>query len=256
MITLLSPAKSLDYSPADYDSVSLPRLMERSQPLVNKMRRMSAKKIGELMSISDNLAKLNKERFVEFANTHDLDNSKQAILAFKGDVYVGLDNDTLEIADLDWTQEHVRILSGLYGVLRPNDLIQPYRLEMGTRLPTRKGKNLYDYWGDDITDLLNKDLEAHDTRVIMNLASNEYFKAVNTSRLDGELYSANFFERRNGEYKFISFTAKKARGWLTRYIIDNRIDDAESVRSFDSEGFGFNEELSSEREFIFTREGP
>lgn len=254
MITLLSPAKSLDYSHVDYEGATLPRLVAESRPLVNKMRRMSAKKIGELMSISDNLAKLNKQRFVEFAEEHDFDNSKQAILAFKGDVYVGLDNDTLEVNDLEWAQDHLRILSGLYGLLRPNDLIQPYRLEMGTRIATRKGKNLYDFWGSTITDLLNQDLETHDSKYIMNLASKEYFKAIDTARLHGELYSANFFERRNGEYKFISFTAKKARGWLTRYIIDNRIDTPEDVKSFDSEGFSFNDNMSSEREFIFTRE--
>ena len=256
MITLLSPAKSLDFSPSDYSAASLPRLSEQSQALVRKMRRMSARKIGELMSISDNLAKLNKQRFVEFAEEHNYDNSKQAILAFKGDVYVGLENESLEAADLDWAEDHVRILSGLYGVLRPLDLIQPYRLEMGTRLATRKGKNLYAYWGDTITDLLNDDLASHDAQYFMNLASKEYFHAVNPSKLNGELYSANFYERRNGEYKFISFTAKKARGWLTRYIIDNRIDNPEDVKSFDIEGFGYSEELSQPREFIFTRDGP
>lgn len=255
MITLLSPAKSLNYSETDFNSSTMPRMLEETFPLVKSLRRKSAKSIGELMSISDKLAKLNKKRYTEFSEEFTDANAKQAILAFDGDVYTGLENQTLLEDDLEWAQDHVRILSGLYGVLRPNDLMQPYRLEMGTKLKTRRGRNLYDYWGDRITDLLNEDIASHDSKVFFNLASNEYFKSVKPENLNGELYSANFYERRDGEYKFISFTAKKARGWLTRYIIDNRIDQPEAVKDFDGEGFRYLKKLSSEREFIFVRKG-
>ncbi|MDX1408570.1 MAG: peroxide stress protein YaaA, partial [Saprospiraceae bacterium] len=212
-------------------------------------------KIGELMSISDKLARLNKERFDAFHDTDTIDKEKEAILAFKGDVYVGLDNATLSGSDLAWAQSHVRILSGLYGLLRPRDVIRPYRLEMGTRLKNARGKDLYAFWGDEITEMINQDLKYQKSKVILNLASKEYFHAVNTDMLQGDLYSANFLERRNGEYKFISFTAKKARGWLCRYIIDNRITDPEDVKEFDGEGFRYLKSLSSEREFVFVRKG-
>lgn len=255
MITLLSPAKSLDFSPSRFKAHTSPRMLEDSEMLVEMMRKKSAKKIGELMSISDNLAVLNKNRFQHYKAEVTRDHAKEAILAFKGDVYVGLDNETLGADDLVWAQSHVRILSGLYGVLRPRDLIQPYRLEMGTRLKNLRGKNLYAFWGDKITDLLNNDLKRRSSKVIFNLASKEYFSAVKPSLLHGELYSANFLERRNGEYKFISFTAKKARGWLCRYIIDNRITDPEQVKAFRGEGFKYLKSLSSEREFIFVRKG-
>ena len=255
MITLLSPAKSLDYTETDHNGSTVPRLMDETMPLVRSLRRKSAKSIGQLMSISDSLAKLNKQRYTEFSEDFTAENSKQAILAFDGDVYTGIENSTLLEDDLAWAQDHVRILSGLYGVLRPNDLMQPYRLEMGTRLKTRRGKNLYDYWGERITNVLNEDIAEHDSKVFFNLASNEYFKAVKPDKLEGELYSANFYERRDGEYKFISFTAKKARGWLTRYIIDNRIDEPDAVKDFNGEGFRYLKKLSSEREFIFVRKG-
>ncbi|MDX1476060.1 MAG: peroxide stress protein YaaA [Saprospiraceae bacterium] len=255
MIVLLSPAKSLDFSPSDFKASSTPRMLEDSEQLVEIMQKKSAKKIGELMSISDKLAKLNKERFDDFHETATIDNEKEAILAFKGDVYVGLENETLSGSDLAWAQSHVRILSGLYGLLRPRDVIRPYRLEMGTRLNTQRGKDLYAFWGDKITEMINEDLKRHKSRVVFNLASKEYFNAVNTDLLEGDLYSANFLERRNGEYKFISFTAKKARGWLCRYIIDNRITDPEAVKEFDREGFRYLKTLSSEREFVFVRKG-
>jgi cytoplasmic iron level regulating protein YaaA (DUF328/UPF0246 family) len=231
-------------------------MLDETQTLVRSLRRKSAKSIGELMSISSDLAKLNKERYTEFSEDFTNANSKQAILAFDGDVYSGLDNQTLLEDDLEWAQDHVRILSGLYGVLRPNDRMQPYRLEMGTKLKTRRGTNLYKYWGDKITNLLNEDIESHSQKFFFNLASNEYFKSVKVDKLNGELYSANFYERRDGEYKFISFTAKKARGWLTRYIIDNRIDTPEAVKDFNGEGFHYLKKLSSDREFIFVRKGP
>ncbi len=255
MITLLSPAKSLDYNPTGHTQESLPRMMDETAKLVKTMRNKSAKAIGELMSISPDLAKLNKQRYVGFEDTMTEENSKQAVLAFNGDVYQGLNTGTLSDEDLEWSQDHVRILSGLYGVLRPFDRIQPYRLEMGTRLKTRRGTNLYSFWGDRITKLINEDLENQDSKVIFNLASKEYYKAVNEKKVKGDIYQANFFEIRNGEQKFISFSAKKARGLLTRFIIDNRIDNPQDVIAFDREGYAFDPDQSNDREFIFVRQG-
>lgn len=255
MITLLSPAKSLDYSETDHGQESFPRMMDETTRLVKTMRNKSAKAIGELMSISPELAKLNKQRYVGFEDTMTDENSKQAVLAFNGDVYQGLDTDSMSDEDLQWSQKHVRILSGLYGVLRPFDRIQPYRLEMGTRLKTRRGTNLYAFWGDRITKLINQDLEEQNSKVIFNLASNEYYKAVNERKVKAAIYRANFFEIRNGEQKFISFSAKRARGILTRFIVDNRIDDPQDVIAFDREGYAFDPDQSSDREFIFVRQG-
>ena len=255
MIVLLSPAKSLDYSPSPFKTHTAPRMLDESEKLVQIMRKKSAKKIGELMSLSDKLATLNRERFQQYHPETTREVAKEAILAFKGDVYVGLENETLSASDLAWAQNHVRILSGLYGLLRPRDLIQPYRLEMGTRLRNPRGKDLYTFWGDRITDMINQDMGRRKPKVIFNLASKEYFSAVKPDRLQGTLYGANFLERRNGEYKFISFTAKKARGWLCRYIIDNRLTDPEQVKDFRGQGFRYLKSLSSEREFIFVRKG-
>ena len=205
------------------------------------------------MSISPNLAMLNKERYETYQTPFNDNNAKQAILAFKGDVYVGLETDTLNSRDLQWAQKHLRILSGLYGILRPLDLIQAYRLEMGTKLKTRRGKNLYDFWNTKITDLLNDDASEIKSNVFINLASKEYFKALQPKGLNGKIYDINFLEFRNGKYQFISFTAKKARGWMCRYIIKNRITQPKDIKGFSHEGFIYNPDLSSEYEFIFTR---
>ena len=253
MITLLSPAKSMDYNPAETNGVTLPRMLDQSMPLVSMMKRKSKKSLKELMSISDNLAALNKERFTNFSEEHTSDNAKQAVLTFNGEVYWGLDANTLGADQMEWTQDHLRILSGLYGVLRPLDLIQPYRLEMGTRLKTRRGKDLYAWWGERITKQLNEDLEETGNSVIFNLASKEYAKAVDMDKLNARVYSANFFEFRKGKYQFISFTAKRARGWLARYIIDNKITDPELTKGFDTERFEYLEELSSDNHFVFVR---
>jgi uncharacterized protein len=255
MLTLLAPSKSLDYSDTHLKESSLPRLLNDTYALVKIMRKMSAKNLGELMSMSAILTKLNKNRFTEFSEEFTAENSKQAFLAFKGGVYLGLDAETMKDADFTWAQDHVRILSGLYGVLRPIDLMQPYRLEMGTSLTTKRGKNLYAWWGMKITELINEDLKQHNTKVIFNLASNEYFKSVKSAALEGEVYSANFFELRNGAYKFISFTAKKARGLLCRYIIDKCINKPDEVKGFSVEGFKYHKRLSSDREFIFVKTG-
>ncbi len=182
-------------------------------------------------------------------------NTKQAVLAFKGDVYVGLDNGSLSEDDLVWAQDHVRILSGLYGVLRPLDRIRAYRLEMGTALKNPRGKDLYTFWDQKITTTLNRDAAQGDAKAIINLASQEYFNAVHTDKLKLPLYHVNFLEKRDDKYKFISFTAKKARGWMCRYLIDQRATDPEVIKDFKTEGFRFNKSMSSEKEWVFTRRG-
>jgi cytoplasmic iron level regulating protein YaaA (DUF328/UPF0246 family) len=169
-------------------------------------------------------------------------------------VYVGLDAGSLDSEDIKWAQDHLRILSGLYGVLRPLDLMQDYRLEMGTRLKTRRGSNLYQFWKNRITDVINEDVRSIKSNVILNLASKEYFQAIRPKNLQAILYHVNFFEKRKGKYQFISFTAKKARGWMCRYVIENRIEDPEKIKNFSHEGFNFNPELSTERELIFTKD--
>lgn len=255
MLILLSPAKSLDFTNSSIKKLSSPRFPEASNSLIGIMKTKSAKEIGKLMSISDKLAQLNKERYASFSDTPSSDYVKQALLAFKGDVYIGLENDTLNEKDLSWAQDHVRILSGLYGVLRPLDAIQPYRLEMGTQLKNSLGKDLYAFWGTRITDLLNEDLRKNKSSAIINLASQEYFAAVKPELLKGQLYHVNFLEKRDGKYKFISFTAKKARGWMCRYLIDQRATNPEEMKEFKGQGFRFTKSLSSENEYVFTRPG-
>jgi len=255
MLILLSPAKSLDFSATAIRKSTTPRNLEESNALIEIMKTKSAKNIAKLMSISDKLAQLNKERYSTYRTAPESDHVKQAILAFKGDVYVGLDNDTLTNHDLQWAQQHVRILSGLYGALRPLDAIQPYRLEMGTRLKNRRGKDLYAFWGTQITDLLNQDLKKSKSKAVINLASQEYFTSVKSDLLKGSIYDANFLEKRNGELKFISFTAKKARGWMCRYLIDQQATHPEQMQNFKGEGFRFSKSLSSEFSYVFTRQG-
>ncbi len=230
-------------------------MLRDTHALMDILKTKSARDIGKLMSISPKLAQLNKDRYMAFSDHPDNGSAKQAILAFKGDVYIGLENDTLSGDDLKWAQTHVRILSGLYGVLRPMDLIQPYRLEMGTALRNARGKNLYDYWDARITDILNQDLRKSKSDAIINLASQEYFAAVKPEFLKGRVFNVSFLEKRNGKYKFISFTAKKARGWMCRFLIDRRTSYPEEMQKFTGERFRFAKSLSSEFEYVFTRPG-
>jgi len=253
MIVLLSPAKSLNFERNSQNGVTQPRLLKDTEQLIKILSKKSAKSIGKLMHISDKLAEENEARYKAFALEHSADNSKPAIMAFDGGVYVGIDNETLKKEDLEFAQGHVRILSGLYGLLRANDLIQPYRLEMGTKLNNRRGPNLYKFWGDRITKMLNADLEESGNDLIVNLASKEYFSSINKKKLKGELLTINFKEYRGDDLKFISFDAKKARGLMTRYIIDNKITDKEAIKGFDRERYYFSEEHSSENEWLFVR---
>lgn len=249
MLLLLSPAKTLDFEPTTVKVHSQPQLLEHSQKLVDKLQKLTVKDLQKLMGVSEKIASLNVERFNSFSRPFDLENAKQAILAFKGDVYQGLAAHTFEEEDLAFAQKHVAILSGLYGMLRPLDLMQPYRLEMGTKLKIRKANNLYEFWKNSITEQIN----ATSSSNVVNLASNEYFKSVKKELLAADLWTVNFKDWKNDKFKIISFFAKKARGMMAQYVIKNRLENPEDLKSFDMEGYQFNPELSTERELIFTR---
>ncbi|MBV1929705.1 MAG: peroxide stress protein YaaA, partial [Gammaproteobacteria bacterium] len=207
-----------------------------------------------LMKISDKLGNLNFDRFLSWDRKFTPDNAKQALLAFKGDVYTGLDAESLSGDDLLWAQDHLRILSGLYGLLRPLDLMQAYRLEMGTKLANGRGKDLYQFWGSQITDALNQQQADESLPVLVNLASNEYFKSVQSKQLNAEIITPVFKDWKGDKYKIISFYAKKARGLMVAYIVRNRLSDVEQIKNFDSEGYVYNPAMSSAREWVFTRE--
>lgn len=257
MLMLLSPAKTLDFdTPAKTKTASTPEFIPDSQALIDELRALTADDISQLMGISEPLGKLNHERFQQWSPPFTAENAKQALLAFKGDVYTGLAADELSAADLKYAQKHLRILSGLYGLLRPLDYIQAYRLEMGTKFANQRGGNLYQFWGEKITETLNKELAKSKADVVLNLASNEYFKAVKPALLNAEVYSPAFKDLKNGEYKMISFYAKKARGMMAAYVIKNRIDDIEAVKGFDEAGYRFNKSLSQGKNWVFTRDEP
>ena len=251
---LLSPAKTLDYeTPATTNSFSIPDYLGKASELVKVLKQKSFLDLMELMQVSQKIAELNVERFNQWKLPFSTENAKQAVLAFKGDVYTGLDASALSENRLAYTQSHLRILSGLYGLLRPLDLMQPYRLEMGLKLTTKKGENLYQFWGEKITDALNVLLAKQDEPVLINLASNEYFKSVQKKNLDGRLITPEFKDWKNGKYKMISFFAKKARGLMVRYAIDHNIQKAEVLQNFDYDGYHFNLELSRADKWVFSR---
>ena len=256
MLTLISPAKTLDFETESItDTYSQADLIEKSEYLVKKLRKLSSKQIGKLMSISENLAELNHRRYAQFHTPFTPENAKQAALAFKGDVYIGLDAENFSAQDFEFAQNHLRILSGLYGLLRPLDLIQAYRLEMGTKFKvTPKKNNLYKYWDGLITQKINELLENQSEQVVVNLASNEYFKAVKPKLLSGRILTPVFKDFKNGQYKVISFFAKKARGSMARYIVQNRIENSSDLKNFDTNGYYFKEALSSENEWFFVRD--
>lgn len=254
MLAIISPAKTQDFSDHELTSqYSMPDMLDESEKLVDLLRKKNKKKIMELMDISEDLASLNVERYQQFETPFAPDNAKQAVLAFKGDVYTGVDIDNYTAEDLDHAQEHLRILSGLYGLLRPLDLIQPYRLEMKIQLKNRRGKDLYAFWGDRITKQLNEALEAQGDRYLINLASNEYFKAINKKKLNAEIITPDFKDMKNGQYKIISFFAKKARGRMASYILQNRLSNPEELKGFNLDGYAFNPEMSKGNNWVFTR---
>jgi len=232
----------------------LPSFLEDSQLLINRLKDFSPDEVAKLMKISPKLSELNVERYHDWHTPFTKDNAKQAVLAFKGDVYTGLEASTLNEDDLLWAQDHLRLLSGLYGALKPLDLMQAYRLEMGTKLDNERGKNLYEFWGEKITQLLNDQLAELDSELLLNLASNEYFKAVKPAVLNATIVSPEFKDYKNGQYKIISFYAKKARGLMTRWVIENRITAVEQLSDFSVAGYYFSKEHSSENKPVFLRE--
>jgi len=255
MIIVLSPAKSLDYeTPPHVTKHTLPEFAADSAELIDGLRKLSPQEIGSLMHISDPLARLNFQRYADWSPTFGTHNSKQAMLAFNGDVYEGFDAKSLPATDLDYAQNHVRVLSGLYGLLRPLDLLQPYRLEMGTKFSNTRGKDLYAFWGDRITAALNAQMKKQKgARVLVNCASNEYFKSVRPKHLDAPVISPVFQDWKNGQYKIISFHAKRARGLMARFAVQHRIDGPEGLQAFDSEGYAFDRKASTETSYVYRR---
>lgn len=254
MLALISPAKTLDYeSTLPTDVHTLPRLLEQSQQLIDVARQLSATEIAQLMSVSEKIAQLNVARFNDWQSDFNLSTARQALFAFKGDVYTGLDAYALADDDVQFAQQHLRMLSGLYGLLRPLDLMMPYRLEMGTRLKNPVGSNLYAFWGDHITDLINADLVEIQSELMVNLASDEYYKSVNEKNIKAEIIKPVFLDQKNGKYKVISFYAKKARGLMARYIIEHKLERAEDLKSFNSDGYYFDAESSLSGELVFKR---
>ena len=255
MLVLVSPAKTLDYeNEAATTEFTLPKLTQYSEQLINECRKMTPTDIASLMKVSDKIAGLNAARFESWSPTFTTDNAKQAVYAFRGDVYTGLDADSLSTASLSRAQTQLRILSGLYGLLRPLDLMQPYRLEMGTRLANTNGTNLYQFWGDVITDEVNLALSEQGDALLVNLASNEYFKAVKPKLVNGTIITPVFKDRKNGQYKVISFFAKKARGMMVRYILDNDIKTLAGLTQFDVAGYYYCEAESTPASPVFKRE--
>ena len=254
MLFLLSPAKSLDYdTPAEGVPHTLPQFVSQSAELIEVLKHKTPAEISQLMDLSDNLAALNVARYEAWRPKFSQKNSKQAVLAFNGDVYEGLDARSLKLKDLEWAQEHVCILSGLYGVLRPLDWMQPYRLEMGTALANPRGQNLYHFWGDGIAQHLNKQLATHKTPVVINLASQEYFKAVDRKVLNARVIDCVFEDYKGGKYKVISFFAKRARGLLARYAIEKKIQNPEKLKDFKVEGYAYVASESDDNRLVFRR---
>ena len=254
MLIVLSPAKSLDFkTPATTSAFSMPEFLDQSQQLVDLLKELSPAQLGSLMKISDKLAILNVARYGSWTLPFTTENSKQAQLCFTGDVYRGLDATSLEQRGLDYAQQNIRILSGLYGILKPLDLIQPYRLEMGRSLQNRKGKDLYAFWGEQLNLKVSEELCKDKFSTLINLASKEYFTSLRLSSLQHRTITPVFKDWKNGQYKHINFYAKKARGLMSRYAIDNQIEAPEQLKEFDYEGYQFDDLLSAENDWIFTR---
>tara|TARA_R110001592_G_scaffold254758_1_gene518207 strand:- start:1720 stop:2493 length:774 start_codon:yes stop_codon:yes gene_type:complete len=254
MLVVISPAKSLDYeTPVKIRKFTQADFLEDSAQLITQLKGLSPAQVSSLMSISPKLGELNQERFNQWQTPFTKENARQALFAFKGDVYIGLDAYALSSADISFAQNHLRILSGLYGLLRPLDLVQPYRLEMGTSLKNDKGASLYQFWGNKITDALNQEMSKQKSPILVNLASNEYFKAVRPAQLRAQIVSPVFKDFSNGQYKIVSFFAKKARGLMSAYIIKNRLKKIEDLLSFDVDGYRYSEKDSKPHAPVFLR---
>ena len=249
MLAIISPSKTQDFSTPDIQDHTLTRQLDESEALVKILKQKTQEELSKLMSISEKLATLNYTRFQDFSTPFNFNNAKQALLAFKGDVYNGIDAPNLSKKDLTFAQDNLRMLSVLYGVVRPLDLIAPYRLEMGTKLANPRGKNLYEFWGSKISELLNED----ESEVIINLASNEYFKGIDKKTLKPKIINVVFKEFKGDKYKIIGIYAKRARGLMVQYIIKNRIQNSQDLKSFAMEDYRFKEELSDSTTWVFTR---
>ena len=257
MLMVISPAKTLDYdTKPTTKTATQPDFLDDSQQLIEELRQLSPHDISGLMSISDNLGVLNYDRFQQWSQPFDAANAKQAVLAFKGDVYTGLNAETFNRSQYSFAQKHLRILSGLYGVLRPLDLMQAYRLEMGTKFANSRGKDLYQFWGDKVTDALNAQLKKLKTDTLVNLASNEYFKVVNKKKLQAEIVTPVFKDLKNDQYKIISFYAKKARGMMAAWIIENGVTEVDGIVDFNVAGYQYNAAMSDSKQLVFTRDQP
>ena len=255
MLITISPAKSLDFeTPSKISDYTIPELLKESEKLIGRLKTMSPKQLSALMGISPDLGDLNFKRYQEWQTPFTPENAKQAILAFNGDVYQGLDAATLSEEILRFSQSKLRILSGLYGVLKPLDLIQPYRLEMGTKLKYYKSKDLYEFWNPLITKKINEAIAESGSGVLINLASNEYFKSIDRKKLKADIVTPDFKDLKNGSYKMISFFAKRARGLMTRFILENNIEDPSDLLAFNAEGYVFNPLISKPGNPVFTRE--
>ncbi|TYK65057.1 peroxide stress protein YaaA [Colwellia echini] len=254
MLLVVSPAKKLDFeSPLTTEKFTQPTLLEQSQLLIDECVKLTPSDIASLMKLSDKLAGLNAARFGQWSTPFTQDNARQAILSFNGDVYTGLDAQSFSNEDFDFAQKHFRILSGLYGLLKPLDLMQAYRLEMGCKLGNSRGENLYHFWGDIITNELNKVIAEQNEEVLINLASTEYFKSVKPKLLNASIITPTFKDWKSGQYKIISFFAKKARGLMARYIIQNKLTNIEDIKGFDLAGYQYNAEMSKGSDWVFTR---
>ncbi len=257
MLVTLSPSKGQDFeSPTPSSIYTIPDQLEDSQLLINEAKKLNVEDVRELMEVSENISSLNVERFKNWSIPFNNKNAKPALFAFKGDVYSGIQKDKYDDNDLAYAQDHLRILSGLYGALRPMDLIQPYRLEMKTKLSNPRGDNLYQFWGERITDKLNESLKNQEEKVLVNLASNEYFKSVKPKQLDGKLLNINFKETKDGKTRVIAIFAKRARGMMTDFILRNRIEHAEDIKDFGEGGYRFSKADSTENNWVFARPQP
>jgi len=255
MLAILSPAKTLDFdSPLVTDQHSVPEFTKESTALIRTLRKLEPSEIGSLMGISDKLASLNHDRYAQWSPSFDDETARASILAFKGDVYQGLNAPTMSKRDFTWAQKRLRVLSGLHGLLRPLDRIHPYRLEMGTKLDNPKGKDLYQFWGSKVTDALNEALAEQLSKVLVNLASNEYFKSVQAKDIEGRIVTPVFMDKKTDKFKIISFFAKKARGLMSAFIIKNKIIHVEDIKKFDVDGYSYNNALSDGDKWVFTRE--
>lgn len=257
MLMVISPAKTLDFESKPVTArFTQPQYLDHSQELIEQLRQLSPAQISELMHVSDKIGGLNAARFGSWIPAFTPENAKQALLAFKGDVYTGLNADTFSDADFSYAQDHLRMLSGLYGLLRPLDLMMPYRLEMGTKLANARGKDLYAFWGTRLSEWLNQALAEQGDDVLLNLASNEYFSAVKRTALNARIINTEFKDLKNGQYKIISFYAKKARGMMSRFVIQQRISTPEQLKQFDAQGYYYSAEQSKPDHLVFLRDHP